>query len=164
MPAFLISVLTMLLLAGSCSSTSRAVQTSRALQTGPWSLELRTSGGFIGIGKGNLAVDSEGKCTYSETNRDQVHSSVSGTLYPRQFQPISEAVAQLDPKGWNKPGFDVAAPDAFIYRLEFRTGTDKKDVSTVRWYDNTAGELPEDLKRLDAVLEQTMKNRCASPP
>ena len=93
MPAFLISVLTMLLLAGSCSSPARAIQ------KGPWSLELKTSGGFIGIGKGNLAVDSEGKCTYSETNHDQVHTSVNGTLYPRQFQPISEAVAQLDPKG-----------------------------------------------------------------
>jgi hypothetical protein len=154
MPAFLISVLTMLVLAGSCSSTSQAVQ------KGPWSLELRTSGGFIGSGKGNILVDSEGQCTFSETNRDQVRSSVSGT----QFQPISQAVAQVDPKGWNKPGVDVAAPDAFIYKLEFRTGPDKKEITTVRWYDNTAGQLPDDLKRLAAVLEQTLKARCSGPP
>jgi len=158
MPAFLISVLTMLLLAGSCSSTSHAVQ------KGPWSLELRTSGGFIGVGKGNIVVDSDGKCSFSETNREQVRSNVSGTLYPRQFQPISQAVAQLDPKGWNKPGLDVAAPDAFAYKLEFRTGPDKKEVTTVQWYDNTVGQLPDDLKRLDAVLEQTMKARCSGPP
>jgi len=158
MPAFLISVLTMLLLAGSCSSPSHTVQKS------PWSIELRTSGGFIGVGKGNIVVDSEGQCTFSETNRDQVRSEVSGTLYPRQFKPISQAVAQLDPKGWNKPGVDVAAPDAFIYKLEFRTGPDKKEITTVRWYDNTAGQLPDDLKRLDAVLEQTMKARCSGLP
>jgi hypothetical protein len=159
MPAFLISVLTMLLLlAGSCSSTPPAVQ------KGPWSLELKTSGGFIGIGKGNIAVDSEGKCTYSEANRDQVHNSVNGTLHPRQFQPIKEAVAQLDPQGWKKPGLDVAAPDAFGYKLEFRTGPDKKEITTVQRYDNTANQLPEDLKKLDALLEQTMKTRCGGPP
>jgi hypothetical protein len=159
MPAFLISVLTMLLvLAGSCSSTPPATQ------KGEWSLELRTSGGFIGSGKGNISIDSERKCVYSETNRDQVKSSIIGTLYPRQFQPISEAVAQLDPKGWNKPGLNIAAPDAFGYKLEFRTGPDKKEITTVQWYDNTADQLPDDLKKLDAVLEQTMKARCSSQP
>jgi hypothetical protein len=148
----------LLLLAGSCSSTPRAAQ------KGPWSLELKTSGGFIGIGKGNIAVDSERKCLYSETHRNQVKNSVEGTLYPRQFQPISEAVAQLDPKGWNQPGLNVAAPDAFGYKLEFRTGPDKKEITTVQWYDNTAGQLPADLKRLGAALEQTMKARCSGPP
>src|SRR4029079_16933961 len=127
-----ISVLTfLLLLAGSCSTASPPAQ------KGPWSLDLKTSGGFVGSGKGNIAVDSEGKCVYSETNRDRVRASVTATLYPRQFQPINEAVAQLDPKGWNKPGLNVAAPDAFSYKLEFRTGADKKDVTTVQWYDNT---------------------------
>src|SRR6185437_8376743 len=101
------------------------------VQKGPWSLDLKTSGGFIGVGKGNIAVDNDGKCVYSDTNRDQVKNSVTGTLYPRQLQPISEAVAQLDPKGWNKPGLNVAAPDAFGYKLEFRTGADKQDVTTV---------------------------------
>jgi len=159
MPAFLIAMATfLLLLAGSCSTTPPAVQ------KGPWSVDLKTSGGFGGIGKGNVAVDSEGKCTYSEASRDQVKQSVIGTLSPRQLQPVSEAVTQLDPKGWKKPGLDVAAPDAFGYKLEFRSGPDKKEVTTVQWYDNTAGELPADLKRLDAVLEQTMKNRCSGPP
>src|SRR5689334_1288321 len=145
MAALVISVSTFLLLAGSCSTKSTAIQ------KGPWSLDLKTSGGFIGSGKGNVTVDSEGKCVYSETNRDRVKSSVAGTLYPRQLQPIKEAVAQLDPKGWSKPGLNVAAPDTFSYQLEFRTGADKQEVTTVQWYDNTAGELPADLKRLNAV-------------
>ena len=161
MSAFLIPFFSLLLLlAGSCSNTAPPAQTD---QKGPWSIEFKTFGGFVGSGKGNVAVDSEGKCTYSESNRDQTKKSVIGTLYPRQLQPINKAVAQLDPKGWNKPGLDVAAPDAFGYKLEFRSGPDKKEVTTAQWYDNTAGQLPEDLKRLSAVLEKTMKSGCAGP-
>jgi len=153
MPAFLISVLTMsLLLAGSCSTTSPDSQ------KGPWSLDFKTSGGFIGIGKGSIVVDSEGGFTCSHNNKDQVVRGLTGKLNASQLQPIREAVAQLDPKGWNKPGLNVAASDAFGYNLEFRQGPEKKDVSTVQWYDNT--KLPDDLKKLDAVLEQTMKTQC----
>ncbi|HEX3142389.1 MAG TPA: hypothetical protein VHQ64_00325 [Pyrinomonadaceae bacterium] len=162
MTAFLISVSAfLLLLAGSCSSP---IQNSPPVQKGPWSIDFKTSGGFAGSGKGNIVIDSEGKCSYSLTNRDQVKSSVTGTLYPRQLQPISDAVARLDPQGWSKPELNVAAPDAFGYKLELRTGPDLKDVTTVQWYDNTAGQLPTDLKRLDRVLEEAMKTRCVSAP
>lgn len=167
MPGFLISVLTcLLLLAGSCSnaSSTQSSNTSTSAQTEPWSLELKTFGGFVGVGRGNIAVNSEGKCTYSENNRDQVKSPLTGTLNPRQLQPIKEAVARLDPKGWNKPGLNVSAADAFGYKLEFRTGPDLKQLTPIQWYDNTADQLPEDLKRLSAALEQTMKNRCGGPP
>lgn len=161
MNAFLIAFSTcLLLLAGSCSSVS-TVQNSSPDRKGPWSIDFKTSGGFIGVGKGNIAIDSAGKCNYSEKNRDKVKSTVSGTLYPRQLQPISDAVAKLDPKGWNIPGLNVAAPDAFGYKLEFRTGPDLKDVTAVEWFDNTAGQLPDDLKRLDRVLEEALKTRCA---
>ena len=153
-------------MAGSCSNTStiKNSNTSENIQKEPWSLELKTFGGFAGSGMGNIAVNSEGKCTYYEINRDQVKKSVTGTLNPRQLQPIKEAVAQLDLKGWNKPGLNVAAPDAFGYQLEFRTGADLKELTPIQWYDNTAGQLPEDLKRLSAVLEETMKSRCGGPP
>jgi hypothetical protein len=155
MPAFLISVLTIsLLLTGSCSTTSPD------RPKGPWSLDFKTSGGFIGIGKGSIVVDSEGQFTCSHNNRDQVVRGLTGKLNASQLQPISEAVAQLDPGGWNKPGLKVAASDAFGYNLELRQGPEKKDVSTVQWYDNTADQLPDDLKKLDAVLEQTMKTQC----
>ena len=158
MPAFLISVLTMLLLAGSCSSTSHVVQ------KGPWSLELRTSGGFIGVGKGSMSIDSEGKFACSSSNRGEVINGAKGTLNQRELQPFSDAVAKLDRKGWDIPGLNVAAPDAFGYKLEFRTGPDLKELTTVQWYDNTAGQLPDDLKKLDAVLEQAMKSRCGGSP
>ncbi len=77
---------------------------------------------------------------------------------------MSDAVAKLDRKGWNVAGLNVAAPDAFSYKLEFRTGTDLKELTAVQWYDNTAGLLPQDLKRLSAAVEETMKKVCVSKP
>ena len=144
----------------------------------PWSIDFKTSGGFVGIGKGNMTVDSDGKYKCSHASKDQpvpsvegtanarqqVVSSVEGTFYPRHLQPISEAVAQLDPKGWNKPGLNVSAADAFGYRLEFRSGPDKKEVVTIQWYDNTADQIPEDVKRLDQVLEQKLASGCVNVP
>jgi len=160
MPAFLITCLTLLsLLAGSCARQSPAQP--KTIQ-GPWSLELTTSGGFAGRGRGNLAV-SGGKFSCSQTN-PQNGKGDEGVLNARQQQPIIDALAQVDPTGWNKPGLDVAAPDAFGYKLELRTGALLKDVYTVKWYDNTRDQLPEDLKKLSDVLLQTMDRSCGGTP
>ena len=128
------------------------------VQKGPWSLKLTTSGGFAGVGTGNLSVDSEGKFSYEEpTSPQQVRKGCKGTLYNKQLQPILDAVAQSNPKEWNRPDLNVAAPDAFGYKLELRMGNEP---TTVQWYDNTKDKLPSDLKRLSDVILQTMKTAC----
>jgi hypothetical protein len=85
-------------------------------------------------------------------------------LNPGQLKPISDAVAQLDPKGWNKPGLNVSAADAFGYKLEYRAATNSDGVFTVQWYDNTADQLPDDLKKLSEVLLRTMNTSCGGTP
>ena len=130
------------------------------IQKGPWSLKLATSGGFAGVGTGNLSVDSEGKFRYEEpVSSQRVRKGCEGTLYNRQLQPLLEAVAQSNPKEWNRPDLNVAAPDAFKYKLELRMGSDS-DPATVQWYDNTKDKLPADLKRLSDAILQTMKTAC----
>lgn len=130
------------------------------IQKGPWSLKLTTSGGFAGVGTGNLSVDSEGKFNYEEPmSPQQVRKGCKGTLYNRQLQPLLDAVAQSNPKEWNRPDLNMAAPDAFKYKLELRMGSDSEPV-TVQWYDNTTDKLPADLKRLSDVIRQTMKTAC----
>jgi hypothetical protein len=57
-----------------------------------------------------------------------------------------------------EPDLNVAAPDAFGYKLELRMGTEESN--TVQWYDNTRDQLPPDLKRLSDVLMQTMRTAC----
>ena len=162
MPGFLVICLTVLLLfAGSCSK-----QPPVASKTfnGPWSLQLTTSGGFAGLGRGNLLVNSEGKFSCSQRTPREVRKGVVGDLHSTDFKPISDAVEQLNPREWTKPGLNVAAPDAFGYKLELRTAPDHKEVFTVQWYDNTKDQLPADLKKLSDVLLQTMNTSCGGTP
>src|SRR5258707_862440 len=137
----------LLILSGSCG-------VDPVIQKGPWTLKLTTSGGFAGVGTGNITVDSEGKFEYEEpVSTQQVRKGCKGTLYSKQLQPLLDAVAQSDPKEWNRRDLNVAAPDAFGYKLELRMGPDSEP-TTAQWYDNTKDKLPSDLKRLsDAALQ-----------
>ena len=153
MSSVTISFLTaLLLLVGTCGKEAPTPKST-------WSVKLATSGGFAGIGTGNLSVSSDGKFHYEEPARPEVHKGCDGNLRAAQLQPISDAMAKVDPTQWNKPGLNVAAPDAFGYKLEVRMGSDQKP-TTVQWYDNTEDQLPVDLKRLSEALLQTMKTAC----
>ncbi len=130
-------------------------------QKGPWSLKLTTSGGFAGVGTGNLSVDSAGKIAYeAPITPNSIRKACRGTLYKERFDPINDAVARTKPKEWNDRGLNVAAPDAFGYKLELRFGSEEP--TTVQWYDNTTDKLPDDLRRLSEVLLQQMKRDCYS--
>jgi len=143
----------LLILAGSCG-------VEPVTQKGPWSLKLTTSGGFAGVGTGNLSVDSDGKFSYEEpASPQQVRKGCKGTLYKTQLQPLLDAVAQSNPQEWKRPDLNVAAPDAFSYKLELQMGSDSEP-TTVQWYDNTKDKLPSDLKRLSDAVLQTMKTAC----
>jgi hypothetical protein len=144
----------LLVLSGSCGIEP-------VTQQGPWSLKLNTSGGFAGVGTGNLSVDSKGRIIYeSPSSSDRIRKGCNGTLSKERFDPINDAVARANPKGWNEPGLNIAAPDAFGYKLELRIGSEPS--TTVQWYDNTTDKLPDDLRRLSEVLLQQMKRECHS--
>lgn len=153
---FALTLTIVLLLSGPCG-------TAPAQQKGPWSIKFTTSGGFAGVGTGNLTVSSEGNFHYEEPSRPETRKGCDSHLRPKQLQPLTEAVEQLNPKGWNRPDLNIAAPDAFGYRLEFWRKGDAA-ATTVQWYDNTKDKLPEDLKRLSDVLMQTMKTACRPGP
>src|SRR5262249_6897328 len=146
----------LLMLSGSCALEPPTPK-------GPWSVKLTTSGGFAGVGTGNISVDSDGKFVYSEPRSpQQAVKGCDGTLSDKQLQPITEAVANSNPAEWSRPDLNIAAPDAFGYKLELRMGKDGQP-TTVQWYDNTRDRLPADLKRLSDVLLQRMKTVCHPP-
>lgn len=128
----------------------------------PWSLTLTTSGGFAGIGTGNLSADSDGKFKYEAPAPPRgVRKGCEGKLTKQQYQAIDDALAHVNPKNWDRPNLNVAAPDAFGYKLELRMGSNSQ-ATTVQWYDNTREQLPDDLKQLSDVLMQVMKSACPS--
>ena len=149
----------LLVIAASCSSLHSSANSA-------WSLQLKTSGGFAGIGTGSISLTSDRAFTYERAARPrEQRKPCEGKLSSEELQPINEAVAQSHPQEWNQPGLKVASPDAFGYKLELRTG-DKEQPITVQWYDNTRDQLPSDLRKLsDAVLQvmnTTAKKKCSS--
>ena len=144
-----------LVLAGSCGAQP-------AVSNNKWSLTLTTSGGFAGIGTGNLSADSDGNFKYDAPSPPgEVHKGCTGKLTQQQLRAIADRVGRADPKGWEQPNLNVAAPDAFGYKLELRTGSNSQPI-TVQWYDNTREKLPDDLKQLSDALLETMKTACNS--
>jgi len=106
----------------------------------------------------SLSSNNHFKCT--QRTSPQSRKGVEGGLPSSQFKLISDAVAQLDPRGWNKPGLNVSAADAFGYKFEYKVGAGDDQVFTVEWYDNTADQLPDDLKKMSDALLQTLKTSC----
>lgn len=152
----LISCLSVLLVvAAACSGTSSTLNSR-------WSLQLTTTGGFVGIGNGNLSLSSEGNFKYEPPGRpSEPRKPCEGKLSTEELKPVNEAVMQSSPKQWNQPGLNVAAPDAFGYKLELRT---EAQLFSVQWYDNTTEQLPADLKRLSSALMQVKQKAAKKCP
>ena len=133
------SVLALTMVAPACSHSQPANISS-------WSVQIKTSGGFIGIGRGNVLVSSDGKMTYVKPGvPGKTGPPCEGKLSTEEVRAISEAVRQSKPDEWRISGPNVGAPDAYGYDLELIiNGKPHK----LQWYDNTQDKLPEDLKKL----------------
>lgn len=163
LPVTLITLIVATLLYPGCSH-SPSTDDSPSAEDTVWSVQLKTTGGFGGIGNGDLLVTHEGKIDYEPPRMPgRPARSCEETISGEQLQALRNAVRQSKPGGWNLPGLAVAAPDAFGYDLELRRANPEQ-VYKVKWYDNTQNQLPADLKKLSEVLHETarmMAKRCA---
>jgi hypothetical protein len=132
------------------SGCSQAKPTESGSDIASWTVQIRTGGGFIGIGKGNVTVLSNGKVVSTRPDRSgEPGRPCEGELAADELRIVNEAVRRTKPGAWKIEGLNVAAPDAFGYVLELQTeGTGGKQVSKLEWYDNTENKLPADAKRL----------------
>lgn len=135
----LLSLLALTTLTPACSNGQPA-------DISTWSVQIKTSGGFIGIGRGNVLVRSDGNMTYVKASPPgKAERPCEGKLSSEEVRAISKAVKQSKPDQWKISGLNVAAPDAFGYDLELII--DGK-AHKIQWYDNTQDRLPDDLKKL----------------
>lgn len=127
-----------------------------------WTVGVSTSGGFAGIGRGNILVSSDGKAMLRPAARPgQPADACEGRLSEAELLRIAAAVKDARPEAWKAAGLKAAAPDAFGYVLELRQG---ESVHEAAWYDNTAERLPADLKELYAGVQASwnrMLKGCA---
>ena len=141
--ATLFSVLALTMFAPACSHSEPAEISS-------WSVQIKTSGGFIGIGRGNVLVTSDGKMTYVKAGRPGNSAPpCEAKLSIEEVRTIGDAVRQSKPDQWQIDGPNVGAPDAYGYELEL---TVDGKAHKIQWYDNTGDKLPEDLKKLYTVV------------
>jgi hypothetical protein len=146
--ATLFSVLALTMFAPACSHPQPADISS-------WSVQIRTSGGFIGIGRGNVLVNSEGKITYVKPSPPgKTARPCEGKLSSEEVRAISEAVRQSKPDQWRISGPNVGAPDAYGYDLELII--DGK-AHKIEWYDNTQDKLPGDLQKLYGTVNSATR-------
>ena len=146
--ATLLSVLLLTMLVPACSHSQPA-------DISPWSVQIRTSGGFIGIGRGNVLVNSDGKMTYMKPSPSgKTARPCEGKLSSEEVRAISEAVRQSKPDQWRISGPNEGAPDAYGYDLELII--DGKAYK-IEWYDNTQDKLPEDLKKLYGTVNSATR-------
>ena len=142
----LLSVIVVTILSPACSSPPPA-------DASPWSVQIKTSGGIAGRGKGDVLITSDGKIRYEPPRvPGKPARPCEERLSGEELRAVSEAVGRSQPEGWELSGLNAAAPDAFAYELELRRGG-KDQVYKVKWYDNTRDQLPEDLKRLSEAVD-----------
>jgi hypothetical protein len=149
-PSTLLSLIAVTVLSIACTPT-------QPVNASSWSVQIKTSGGFVGIGKGNISIASDGKFKYEPPHApDKPARPCEARLSSEELRTVSEAINQSKPEGWNLPGLNAAAPDAFAYELELHQGNNKH-VYQVKWYDNTRDQLPDDLKRLSEAIDRAMQ-------
>jgi hypothetical protein len=114
------------------------------------------------MGRGGVKLASMGEVSVSLPRRPR-ESAVEcrGHLRDEERQNLERAIREIAPDGWRVASLDVAAPDAFGYRLTVELGGipqaagapaesvgSQPGAHTAVWYDNTADRLPRDLAAL----------------
>jgi hypothetical protein len=125
-------------------------------EKGSWSVTLKTSGGLVGRGLGNIRVSSAGKLAILDPEGKKVVREE--TLPADKLAAVEKAVRAAKPEGWKSA--TPPAPDAFGYDLELRTQAGEKGKETIKsvsWNDASAAEIPKDLKNLAAALKPLLK-------
>jgi len=119
---------------------------SQTHSDGPWRIEVTTSGGLVGRGAGNYAVDSDGKISLTTTaGRSCTFQATAGEL-----ARLNKLVGAARPDAWK----DSYAPEnRCCDRFEYNLTLDRAGVQrTTEWIDDPL-PMPADLQAIaDAIV------------
>lgn len=109
-----------------------------------WAVQIISSGGFNGAGKGNLIVTSEGSLSWKALN-----SSCSASLAPEALSLISQAALATNPSKWGASSvslcMDCYVTTVVLHRRE-ADGTER--IYSVYWDDTTKAKVPEEVMKI----------------
>jgi hypothetical protein len=115
---------------------------------GNWTIQIVTTGGFDGRGKGNVTVSSFGKLLCSLTVR-----SCPDSLTTKTLQPLTQMLAAANPASWNNPGdsaiLAALCNDCYTTRVILsRREAGQLQVVSFTWNDVTRNNIPSDVLRM----------------
>jgi hypothetical protein len=142
---------------------------SPQLPAGPLAfvIDLDTTGGFTGRGRGGVTVDSEGRVRAARmggVNRDA--SQCRAQLAADDLQSLRRAVAGTGPQSWPEtfaPSGDNGCCDRhqWTLRLEQREADDRVRKFVTKWYDGNEGRLPKELASIRDIAVRALTRALA---
>ena len=116
---------------------------------GAWVVEVTTSGGFTGRGRGNFAVRVDGVTACTPPMQ-------CATLAPHQLSPVANAVGQLITERWTPEPSRSVCNDCVLTTMTLRK-RDANGVDVMRtfsWTEVTWEQVPRDVGGIyQAVME-----------
>jgi hypothetical protein len=129
-------------------------------------LELDTSGGFTGRGRGGVTIGSDGTVRASRvggTNREA--SACRGQLGADEISSLQKAVAGATQQPWPAsfaPAGDMGCCDRMKWtlRVDARADGNRAETFSTSWYDGNEQHMPKELTAVRdgalAALKQTL--------
>jgi len=135
-----------------CASQELPFSNSNSIEVpardGSWTIQIVTTGGFDGRGRGSVTLNSFGKLLCSLTVR-----ACPETLTAKVMQPLTQMFAAADASQWINPGssaiFVSLCNDCYVTRVTFsRREANLVQVVTFTWNDVTRGSIPPEVLRM----------------
>jgi len=146
-----------------------AYQPDPQLPPGPLAfvIDLDTTGGFTGRGRGGVTVDSGGTVRASRVGGSSRQASECRAQLPAdQLESLRRAVAAARLRPWPEtfaPDGDSGCCDRYRWtlRLAQRQADDQVRTSVTMWYDANDGRLPVDVTAIRDIAMRALARALA---
>ena len=126
-----------------------------AQAAGSWVVEITTSGGFSGRGRGSLTVASDG------TTRCAGPATCASRLAGDAINMMTGRLAALRTAGWEVTPADDTCRDCYqtTMTVRRRPRDGGEAISVFKWTDITFTKAPDDVKRVYETMVQVAQTR-----
>lgn len=135
---------------GESPAPTRQAQVEMPEGKGAWAVQVLTTGGFAGRGRGDVAVYSDGRVTCTPPAGPCAEKRPAGAL-----APLSRLVAAARPSKWKVKAAPAVCNDCFVMQLVVRRREShgRAKTYTLSWDEsNTAGVPAEALRIYEAAV------------
>jgi hypothetical protein len=131
-------------------------------------IDLDTTGGFVGRGRGGVTVTSDGAARASHVSGSTRDASTCRTrLSPDEQRTLQETVVAARQAGWPPtftPKDDPGCCDRFKWTLRLEQHRDGSGAQTIvtTWYDGNEKLLPKELVAMKDIMVNALQRALAA--